>query len=124
VFSVITTALSLAKQGRTRVLAVTSAKRSQVAPEIPAIAEFVPGYASTGWQGILAPAATPVRIVAKLSAAIAPGMRIPEVRDGLIAVGADPVGSTPEEFSAFRAAEFAKLSKLVVQAGIKAEQDR
>lgn len=124
VFSVITTALSLARQGRTRVLAVTSARRSQVAPELPALAEFVPGYASTGWQGILAPAATPPGIVARLAAALAEGMRQPEVRNGLLAVGADPVGSTPAEFAAFRDAEFVKLSKLVVQAGIKGEPDR
>jgi hypothetical protein len=123
VFSVITTALSLARQGRTRVLAVTSAKRSQVAPELPAIAEFVPGYASTGWQGILAPAGTPPAIIAKLSAAIAEGMRRPEVRSGLLATGADPVGSTPGEFAAFRTVEFEKLSKLGVKAGIKAEQE-
>lgn len=124
VFSVITTALSLARQGRTRVLAVTSAKRSQVAPDLPAIAEFVPGYTSTGWQGILAPAATPPRIIAKLAVAIAEGIRIPEVRGGLLAAGADPVGSSPEEFAVFRKAEFEKISKLVVQAGIKSEQDR
>ena len=123
VFSVITTALSLAKLGRTRVLAVTSATRSQVAPDLPAIAEIVPGYASTGWQAVLAPAGTPPQIVARLSAAIANGMRMPEVRSGLLAVGADPVGSTPEEFAAFRKSEFAKLSKLVVQVGIKAEQE-
>ncbi len=120
-FSSISTALSMAKLGRTRALAVTSAKRSQVAPELPAIAESVPGYEMTGWQGILVPAGTPGTIVNRLSDAIAKIVRQPEVQQRLISVGADPVGGTPEEFARFRKAEFAKLSKLMSRAGVKAQ---
>jgi tripartite-type tricarboxylate transporter receptor subunit TctC len=120
-FSVITTALAMVKNGRVRALAVTSAKRSLVVPDLPAISEFVPGYEITGWQGILAPAGTPHTIVVKLSEEIARIMRGTDVRAKLIGMGADPVGSTPEEFATFRKAEFAKLARLVVKAGIKGE---
>jgi tripartite-type tricarboxylate transporter receptor subunit TctC len=120
-FSVITTALTLVKSGRIRALAVTSAKRSMVMPELPAIAEFVPGFELTGWQGILAPAGTSRAIVSRLSGEIARIMRVPEVRNKLVGMGADPVGSTPEEFAAFRKAELAKVTKLVLIAGIKAD---
>ena len=124
VFSVLSTALALAKLGKTRALAVTSAKRSQVAPELPTIAEFLPGYESTGWTGILARSGTPAEIVTRLASEIAKGVRAPEVRSVFLAAGVDPVGSTPAEFAVFRKAEFAKLSKLVVTAGMKAEQDQ
>jgi tripartite-type tricarboxylate transporter receptor subunit TctC len=120
-FSSISTALSMAKMGRTRALAVTSAKRSLVAPELPAVAEFVPGYEMTGWQGILVPTGTPQPIVNRLSQEIARLVRQPEVQQRLVTMGADPVGSTPEEFARFRKAEFVKLSKLMSRAGIKSE---
>jgi tripartite-type tricarboxylate transporter receptor subunit TctC len=120
-FSVITTGLALVKTGRTRALAVTSAKRSPAAPELPAMSEFVPGYETTGWQAILVPAGTPRAIVARLSDVLVKGMRAPDVRSRLAALGADPVGTTPEEFTAFRTAELAKMAKLVAKAGIKPE---
>ena len=120
-FSVITTALSMLKSGRTRALAVTSAKRSPALPGVPAIAEFVPGYELTGWQGILAPAGTPRAIISKLSVEIGRIMRAPDVRDRLVAMGADPIGSTPEEFTAFRKTEFEKLASLVSKARIRPE---
>jgi len=118
-FSVITTAMNMAKSGRTRALAVTSAKRSPVLPDVPAMAEFLPGYESTGWQGVLAPAGTPHAVVAKLARAIAAAMRAPDVRSRLLGMGAEPVGSTPEEFAAFRMAELAKVRRLMSKAGIK-----
>lgn len=120
-FSVMTTAISMLKNGRVRGLAVTSAKRAPALPDLPAIAEFVPGYEITGWQGVLAPAGTPRPIVAKVSAELARAMRSPDVRAKLVAIGADPIGSTPEEFAAFRKAEFARMSTLVARAGIKPE---
>ncbi|MES2562481.1 MAG: tripartite tricarboxylate transporter substrate binding protein [Pseudomonadota bacterium] len=120
-FSVITTAMTILKKGNVRALAVTSAKRSAVMPELPAIAEFVPGYEVTGWQGILAPAGTPAAIVSRLGQDIAAVMRTSDIRAKLLGMGADPVGSTPEEFAAFRKTELARLTKLVAKAGIKAE---
>ena len=121
VFSVMTTALTVLKQGRVRALAVTSAKRSEVMPDLPALSEFVPGYEVTGWQGILAPAGTPRAIVTRLADETVKIMRMPDVRSKLLAMGADPLGSTPEEFAAFRKAEYARMAKLVAKAGIKAE---
>lgn len=118
-FSSISTALSMAKVGRIRTLAVTSAKRSQAAPGLPAMSEFIPGYEMTGWQGILAPAGTPPAIVNRLSQEIAKFVRKPETQQRLIAMGADPVGSTPEEFSRFRQSEFNKLSGLMARVGIQ-----
>jgi tripartite-type tricarboxylate transporter receptor subunit TctC len=120
-FSVMTTAMTMLKKGNVRALAVTSAKRSAVMPELPAIAEFVPGYEVTGWQGVLAPAGTPSAIVTRLATDITNVMRMPDVRAKLIGMGADPAGSTPEEFVAFRKAELARLTRLVAKAGIKAE---
>jgi tripartite-type tricarboxylate transporter receptor subunit TctC len=120
-FSVMTTAISMMKNGRVRALAVTSAKRSLALPDLPVIAEFVPGYEVTGWQGILVPKGTPRSIVAKVSAELARIMRMPDVRAKLVSLGADPIGSTAEEFAAFRKAELTRLSALVVKAGIKSE---
>lgn len=112
-FSVIQTALTLLKTGRVQALAVTSVRRSAALPELPTIAESVPGYELTGWLGMVAPAGTPPAIVHKLSAEIASLMRMPDARGRLAGLGADAVGSTPEQFAAFRKAEFAKVSKLM-----------
>jgi tripartite-type tricarboxylate transporter receptor subunit TctC len=120
-FSVMTTAISMMKNGRVRALAVTSAKRSPALPDLPTIAEFVPGYEVTGWQGILAPRGTPGFIVAKLSAELARVMQMPDVRAKLVSMGADPIGSTPDEFAAFRKAELTRLNALVAKAGIRSE---
>jgi tripartite-type tricarboxylate transporter receptor subunit TctC len=120
-FNVMSTALSMMKTGKTRALAVTSPKRSQVAPELPAIAEFVPGYEMTGWQGILVPAGTPATIVDRLSREIAKFVSQPEVQQRLAAMGADAVGSSPEEFMRFRQSEYKKLSELMSRVGMKAE---
>jgi tripartite-type tricarboxylate transporter receptor subunit TctC len=118
-FSVVTTALNMMKAGRVRALGVTSARRSAALPDLPAIAEFVPGFEITGWQGVLAPAGTPSTIVAKVSAELARAIRSPEVKARLGAIGADVIGSTPEEFAAFRKAEFVRMSTLVAKAGIQ-----
>ena len=120
-FSAITTALAMLKSGRMRGLAVTSARRMTILPELPAMSEFVPGYESTGWHGILAPAGTPRAIVDRLGHEIATIMRMPDVRSKLTALGLEPVGSTPEEFARFRKTESAKLVQLAAKAGIKAE---
>jgi tripartite-type tricarboxylate transporter receptor subunit TctC len=120
-FSSISTALAMRKTGKIRALAVTSARRSQVAPDLPAIAEFVPGYQMTGWLGILVPAGTSSTIVNRLSQEIAKTVLQSETQQRLLAIGADPVGSSPEEFARFRQAEFKKLSELMAGAGIKPE---
>lgn len=123
-FSVIQTALSLVKSGRMQALAVTSATRSQVMPEVPAIAEFVPGYELTGWLGMMVPAGTAPAIVDRLSSEIARIMRTAEVHSRLLALGADPIGSTPQQFAKFRQTEYAKIAKLMPRINIKLETKR
>ena len=102
-------------------LAVTSMKRSPILPDLPAMSEFLPGYESTGWQGVLAPARTPHAVITKLGQAIAAAMRAPDVSSRLQSMGSDPVGSTPEAFSEFRKAELARVRVLMAKPGIKTE---
>lgn len=118
----ILTALPHVKNGRLRGLGVTSAKRAAGVPNIPTIAEAgVPGYEAVQWYGVLAPTGTPRGIVARLHDEIARILHSPEARERLSADGAEPVGSTPEEFSAFIRAETEKWAKVVKDAGIRPE---
>ena len=109
------------KSGRLRVLAVTGARRSQVMPELPTLAESVPGFDVTGWYALLAPAETPQAIVSKVQADTAAALRAPAVTARLSGDGAEPVGSTPEQLAKFIAAETQKWAKVVKAAGIKPE---
>jgi tripartite-type tricarboxylate transporter receptor subunit TctC len=107
------------KPGRLRALGVTSAARLASLPDVPTVAEGgVPGYEVVGWYGMAAPANTPRAIVAKLHSEIAAILQAPETREKLAAEGADPVGSTPEQFGAFIKAEIEKWGKVVKTAGI------
>jgi tripartite-type tricarboxylate transporter receptor subunit TctC len=116
------TALPHIKSGKLRALAVTSGKRSRALPEIPTVAEAgLAGYDSTQWYGVLAPAGTPREIVARLHAEIVRALRDPEVGKRLEADGAEAVGSSPEEFSAFIRSETEKWAKVARAAGIKPE---
>ena len=115
------TALPHIKGGKLRGLGVTSSKRATGLPDIPAIAETLPGYEAIQWYGILAPAGTSRDIVAKLQAEIARILVLPEVKDRLAADGADAVGSRPDEFAAYIRAELAKWGKVVKNGGIKLE---
>jgi len=108
--------------GRLRALGVTSAKRAGGVPDIPTIAEAgVPGYDAVQWFGVLAPTATPRAIVVRLHGEIVRVLQAADVRGRLSADGADPVGSSPEEFAAFLRAETAKWAKVVKDAGIQPE---
>jgi tripartite-type tricarboxylate transporter receptor subunit TctC len=116
------TALPHIKSGKLRALAVTSAKRSVALPDVPTVAEAgLPGYDSTQWYGVLAPAGTPREIVSRLHDAIVRALRDPEVGKRLAADGAESVGSTPEEFAAFIRSETDKWTKVAAAAGIKPE---
>jgi tripartite-type tricarboxylate transporter receptor subunit TctC len=118
----ILTGLPHAKTGRLRGLGVTGSKRAGAAPEIPTIAEAgVPGYEAVQWFGVLAPTGTPREIVARLHGEIVRALQAADVRGRLTADGADPVGSSPEEFAAFLRAETAKWAKVVRDAGIQPE---
>jgi tripartite-type tricarboxylate transporter receptor subunit TctC len=116
------TALPHIKAGRLRALAVTSAKRSEALPDVPTIAEAgVPGYESVQWYGVLAPAGTAREIVTRLHAEIVRALGEPDVRERLAADGAEPVGSTPEQFAAFIRSEIDKWARVARAAGIHAE---
>lgn len=119
-FDIIVTALPHVALGKLRALAVTGSRRSTVAPSVPTVAEAgVPGYEVNGWQGIVAPAGTPRDIVETLNSAIRHALQSADAKQALISNGADVVGGSPEEFTAYVRSEMAKWSKLVAQAGIR-----
>jgi tripartite-type tricarboxylate transporter receptor subunit TctC len=98
---------------------MTAAKRSAAMPDLPTVAESgVPGYEAASWYGVLAPAATPRPIVQKLNSEIVRIARTPDVRERLAADGADPVGSSPEEFAAYIKRELARWARVIEQARI------
>jgi tripartite-type tricarboxylate transporter receptor subunit TctC len=116
------TVLPHVKAGKLKALAVTSAKRSEMLPELPTVSESgLPGYQAVGWFGVLAPAATPKAAVEKLSADINRVLADAEVRARMQALGAEPGGNTPAEFARFIAEDQAKWAKLMREAGIKPE---
>lgn len=103
-------------------LGVTGARRSQLAPDLPTIAESgVPGYELTNWFGVLAPAATAREVINKLNGEIEKGLRTKEMRDRLAANGAEAVGGTPEQFAKHIKAEIGKWAKIIKEAGIRAD---
>jgi tripartite-type tricarboxylate transporter receptor subunit TctC len=121
-FDAMNTALPQIKGGKVRALAVTSASRSGVAPELPTMAEAgVPGFELVPWLALYAPAGTPKDIVAKVAADTARLMKLPETAEKFRAQGIDPVGSTPEHLAAYQAAEIVKWAQLVKQANMKVE---
>jgi tripartite-type tricarboxylate transporter receptor subunit TctC len=110
------------KGGKLRALAITSPKRSPLEPALPTMAEAgVPGYEVIGWNGLVAVKGTPPAIVARLHTEVAGILRTPEVRQRLAALGAEPVGNTPDEFGAFIKAEIARWGKIIREKGIRSE---
>jgi tripartite-type tricarboxylate transporter receptor subunit TctC len=108
--------------GKLRALAISSARRSPLDPSLPTMAEAgVPGYEVVGWNGIVAVAGTPPEIVARLHAEVAKVLRLPEARERLAALGAEPVGNSPEEFGAFIRAENARWGTIIREKGIRSE---
>ena len=114
--------ITYVRDGRLRALGVTTAKRSPILPEIPTIAEAaLPGYEAAQWYGVLAPAGTPREVITKLHAAIVRTLQDATIRERFLADGADPVGSSPDEFAAYMRTETAKWAKVIKDAGIKPE---
>jgi tripartite-type tricarboxylate transporter receptor subunit TctC len=108
------------KAGKIRALAVSPARRSPALPDVPTVAEAgVPGYDSGAWFGLVAPANTPKDLVAKLSREIARILKLPDVSARLADLGAESVGSTPEQFSAHIKAEIAKWAKVIRDANVE-----
>jgi tripartite-type tricarboxylate transporter receptor subunit TctC len=114
-------ALAQAKAGKLRGLGVTSGKRTPLAPDVPAIAEALPGYELIAWFGLVAPAGTPKEVVARLHEATVKGIVKPEVKDRFAAIGTDVAPMNPEQFGGFIKSEVAKWAKLVREAGIQPE---
>jgi tripartite-type tricarboxylate transporter receptor subunit TctC len=121
---VISTSLGLmahVRSGKLRPIAMTSAQRSPIAPEIPTVAETVPGYEHEPWNGMFAPAKMPKTVLARISAEVMRAVHSPEVRKVFETDGATPVGSTPEEFALVLKSEIDKWTKVAKAANIKLE---
>jgi tripartite-type tricarboxylate transporter receptor subunit TctC len=109
------------RAGKLIAIGVTTPTRSDAAPQIPAIAEFVPGYAASGWYGICAPTGTPDDIIEKLNAAITTCVTDPSLKSRLLNLGVEPMPMSVADFRKFVAAEIAKYAKVIQFAGIKVE---
>ena len=114
--------LPQAKAGKIRALAVSSSKRVSAAPEIPTVAEAgVPGFEALSWFGLLAPAKTPKGVVDQLSRETQRVLKLPDVNERISGLGAQIVGSSPQEYATFIASEIQKWRKVIQDAGVKAE---
>jgi tripartite-type tricarboxylate transporter receptor subunit TctC len=120
-FDTLVTAIEHIRAGELRALGVTSATRADVLPNVPAIAEFVPGYVATGWQGIGAPANTPVQIIDKLNKEVNAALADPKFTARLTDLGGVPFASSPEEFGRFIVEFTEKWARVIRAAEIKAE---
>ena len=121
-FSTMPPALPHVRDGKLRALAVTSAKRSPAAPELPTVDEIaLPGFEANTWHGVVVPAGTPAAIVARLNREIVAILHLRDVVERLSSQGAEALGSTPEEFAAYIKSETLKWAKVVRDSGAKAE---
>jgi tripartite-type tricarboxylate transporter receptor subunit TctC len=120
-FNPLPSSLEFLRAGKLRALAVTSAMRQEVLPDIPPLAEFVPGYEATAWFGIGAPKNTPSEIVDKLNREINAGLADPKFKARLADLGGEAFASSPDSFASYIAAETEKWAKVVKFAGIKPE---
>lgn len=109
------------RAGKMRPVGVSAAKRSPLLPEVPTIAEAVPGYEATNWFSLLAPAGTPRPIIDRVHQEIVRALRVADVRDRLVAEGADVIGSTSDELAAYMKSETEKWARVVKAAGIKTQ---
>jgi tripartite-type tricarboxylate transporter receptor subunit TctC len=114
-------ALPYIKAGRLRALAVLGAKRTSLLPEVATVGETVPGYELTNWFGLAAPAATPHELVNRLYGDLSKVMQQADFKERISNMGADVVGSTPDQFGAFMKSESAKWGKVIRDAHIRAE---
>jgi tripartite-type tricarboxylate transporter receptor subunit TctC len=112
--------LPLARAGRIKALAITSTKRQAAAPEIPTVEESgLPGFDFSSWYGLWGPKDLPPDIAAKLQTSIAEVLKMPDVQTRLSALGFEPIGSTPDQFTSFIASEMEKYGKIIHDADIK-----
>jgi tripartite-type tricarboxylate transporter receptor subunit TctC len=116
---VLTSSIAHIRAGEVRAIAVTTMARSAALPDIPTVADTVPGYESSGWAGVGAPTNTPAEIVSLLNGAIGEGLADPKVKTSLATLGAAPMAMSPAEFGKFLADETEKWAKVVKFANIK-----
>jgi tripartite-type tricarboxylate transporter receptor subunit TctC len=114
-------ALPMAKEGKIRALAQTTATRSAAAPDVPTVAETVPGFEATTWFAVFAPAGTPREVVARINAEMQRVYKLPDVADKLKALGLEPWISTPDELAKYQTSEIVKWAKVVKDSGAKAD---
>ncbi|MFM8589933.1 MAG: tripartite tricarboxylate transporter substrate-binding protein, partial [Limnohabitans sp.] len=114
-FDSLPTGLPHVREGRLRALGVTSARRTPLAPDLPAIAEVLPGYESTTWFGLFGPRQLPAEVVQRVNAAANQVLKDPEVMDRLTRLGIEPTGGTPAQFAAMLAGESAKWKKIIAE---------
>ena len=121
-FDSMPSAMPHVKAGKLRPLAVTTVKRSAAVPDLPTVAEAgVPGYDISTWYGLWAPKGTPREITERIASETAKILKMPDVRERYAALGAEPVGSTPDEFAAYCRSELSKWAKIVRESGAKAD---
>jgi tripartite-type tricarboxylate transporter receptor subunit TctC len=120
-FAVVTTAIEYIRAGKLRALAVTSATRQEALPDIPAMADFVPGYEAIGWFGLFAPKNTPVEVVDKLNKEINAALADPKMKARLADLGGTVVPGSPADFGRLVGDDTEKWAKVIRAAGIKAE---
>ncbi|MCE9641824.1 MAG: tripartite tricarboxylate transporter substrate binding protein, partial [Betaproteobacteria bacterium] len=122
-FTVPSSVVQHMKSGKVKALAITSAQRSAVAPELATISESgVPGFVSETWAGMLAPAGAPMTVVEKLAGQTGLIIRRPEIRERFLQLDIEPVGSTPAVFTRFMRDEVVKWGKVIKEANVKPEQ--
>jgi len=108
--------------GRLRAIAASTRQRSSAMPDVPTVAESgLPGFEVAVWQGILAPAATPKSMIAKLHADTVAALKRPEMKERMAAQGADIIASAPHEFASFMQADLAKWAKVVKDSGARVD---
>ncbi len=122
IFNVITGTLPQARAGKIRALAVSSAKRAEVAPELPTVAESgLPGFEVIAWYNMFAPAGTPRRIIDRINAEVNSMLQQPEIRERFLALGVTPLSGTPEALGDYLKFEVARWAKVIKEAGIRLE---
>jgi tripartite-type tricarboxylate transporter receptor subunit TctC len=118
-FAGLQAAQTLVRSGKLRALAITTPTRVAALPDLPAVAEALPGFEVVGWYGVIGPANLPRPIVARLHEELVRILNLPEMRERILADGSEPVGSSPEEFRQFMLADLAKWAKVVRESGAK-----
>ena len=120
-FDNLATAAPNIRAGKLKALAVTTLRRSAALPDVPPVADTLPGFAIDTWWGLVAPAGTPKEVVTKLNRAFVTALQSPEAKTRFAALMAEPVATSPEEFGAFMKAELAKYEKVVKLSGAKVD---